>query len=154
MAEGNSQGTGGGGGGGGAGPGSVAAAALDKAANVAHGAVDRAIGAAVPAAVWIDQKTLAQQERYERIIIVRCNQVGETISIHVCRGHEERIACCRERGLGRGTKRAAAIKPTEQETAWQRIPWLTSLVEGERLAKKEKRPILYWNVDDDPLERC
>ena len=43
--------------------GSAAAAALDKAASVAHTAVDKAIGAAVPAAQWIDQKTQRQQER-------------------------------------------------------------------------------------------
>ena len=49
----------------GIGPGSAAAAALDKAANVAHGVVDRAIGAAAPAAQWIDEKSLAQQERYD-----------------------------------------------------------------------------------------
>ena len=45
--------------------GSAAAAALDKAAAVAHSAVDKTIGVAVPAAQWIDQKTLAQQERYD-----------------------------------------------------------------------------------------
>jgi ElaB/YqjD/DUF883 family membrane-anchored ribosome-binding protein len=49
----------------GIGPGSAAAAALDKAANVVHSAVDKAIGAAAPAAAWIDQKSLAQQERYD-----------------------------------------------------------------------------------------
>ncbi len=50
--------------------------------------------------------------------------------------------------------RAAAIKPAPAELAWMRIPWLTSLVEAERIAQAENRPILFWNVDDDPLERC
>ena len=45
--------------------GAPAAAALDKAAAVGHSAVDRAIGAAVPAAQWIDQKAQTQQERYD-----------------------------------------------------------------------------------------
>jgi ElaB/YqjD/DUF883 family membrane-anchored ribosome-binding protein len=56
MSEANSEG---------AAAGSVAAAALDKAANVAHSAVDKVIGAAVPAAQWVDQKTMAQQERLD-----------------------------------------------------------------------------------------
>jgi hypothetical protein len=51
-------------------------------------------------------------------------------------------------------RRAADIKPAAAELNWQRIPWLTSLVEAERRARAEKRPLLFWNVDDDPLERC
>lgn len=47
--------------------GAAAAAALDKAANAAHSVVDKAIGAAAPAAQWIDQKTLAQQERADQV---------------------------------------------------------------------------------------
>ena len=35
---------------------------LDKAATVAHSAVDRAIGAAQPAAEWIDQKAQAPRQ--------------------------------------------------------------------------------------------
>jgi len=47
------------------GPGSVAAGALDRAAGAAHSVVDRAIGATAPAAQWLDQKTRAQQQRYD-----------------------------------------------------------------------------------------
>ena len=50
----------------GMGPGSVAAGALDRAAGAAHSVVDRAIGATAPAAQWLDQKTRAQQQRYEQ----------------------------------------------------------------------------------------
>ena len=57
MAEGNSNP--------GMGPGSVAAGTLDRAAAAAHSAVDRAIGATAPAAQWLDQKTRAQQQRYD-----------------------------------------------------------------------------------------
>jgi len=49
----------------GVGSGSSAAGALDRAATAAHSAVDRAIGAAAPAAAWIDQRTQAQQQRYD-----------------------------------------------------------------------------------------
>jgi hypothetical protein len=51
-------------------------------------------------------------------------------------------------------RKAATARATEAESRWTTIPWLTSAVEAERLARKEGRPILYWNVDDDPLERC
>ena len=43
----------------------AAAGALDRAATAAHSAVDRAIGAAAPAAKWLDQRTRSQQERYD-----------------------------------------------------------------------------------------
>lgn len=50
--------------------------------------------------------------------------------------------------------RAKAIRPTAEETRWQQIPWLRSVTEGQKVALAEKRPIMYWHVDDDPLERC
>jgi hypothetical protein len=50
--------------------------------------------------------------------------------------------------------RADAIRPTAAETRWQQIPWLRSVIEGQQAALAEKRPIMYWHVDDDPLERC
>ena len=49
----------------GMGPGSIAAGAVDRAAAAAHSVVDRAIGATAPAAQWLDQKTRAQQQRYD-----------------------------------------------------------------------------------------
>ena len=51
-------------------------------------------------------------------------------------------------------ERAAAIKPAPKELCWQRIPWLTDLAEGQRLAQAERRPIFLWVTGDDPLERC
>jgi ElaB/YqjD/DUF883 family membrane-anchored ribosome-binding protein len=44
---------------------SAAAGALDRAASAVHSTVDRAIGAAAPAAEWLDQRTRAQQQRYD-----------------------------------------------------------------------------------------
>jgi hypothetical protein len=51
-------------------------------------------------------------------------------------------------------RKAATARASEAESRWMSIPWLTSAAEAERLARKEGRPILYWNVDDDPLDRC
>ena len=51
-------------------------------------------------------------------------------------------------------QRAARIRPTDAETRWQQIPWLRSVIEGQQAARRENRPIMYWHVDDDPLERC
>ena len=50
--------------------------------------------------------------------------------------------------------RAAAVKPTARELTWKRIPWTLSLMEAQRLANTEKRPIFLWATGDDPLERC
>ena len=51
-------------------------------------------------------------------------------------------------------KRAAVIKPYADELKWQKIPWVTDLTEGLKLAQTEKRPIFLWVTGDDPLERC
>lgn len=59
-----------------------------------------------------------------------------------------------EEKVGRLVEKAAAARATAAESRWMGIPWLTSAAEAERLARKEGRPILYWNVDDDPLDRC
>jgi hypothetical protein len=50
--------------------------------------------------------------------------------------------------------RAAMIGPAPEEQRWQRIPWVTDLAEGQRLAQAERRPIFLWVTGDDPLERC
>jgi hypothetical protein len=52
------------------------------------------------------------------------------------------------------TRRAEIIKPAPEELKWQRIPWLTDLAQGQRIAQAERRPILLWVTGDDPLERC
>jgi hypothetical protein len=41
-----------------------------------------------------------------------------------------------------------------REMKYRQIPWLLSLEQGIRLAKREKRPLLIWTSGDDPLERC
>lgn len=49
---------------------------------------------------------------------------------------------------------ADVVKPTAEELKWQRIPWVTDLAQGQRLAQSERRPIFLWVTGDDPLERC
>jgi hypothetical protein len=51
-------------------------------------------------------------------------------------------------------KKAAAVKPTGAELAWQKIPWTLDLLEAQQTARAERRPIFLWVTGDDPLERC
>ena len=51
-------------------------------------------------------------------------------------------------------RRIEEIKQPESLLQWQRIPWVTDLAEGQRLARHENRPIFLWASGDDPLERC
>jgi hypothetical protein len=48
-------------------------------------------------------------------------------------------------------QRIEAIKLPESQRKWQRIPWITQLAEGQRLARQEQRPIFRWVTGDDPL---
>jgi hypothetical protein len=50
-------------------------------------------------------------------------------------------------------RRAAVIKPRPEELKWQKIPWVLDLVEGQRVAQAERRPIFLWAIADAPLER-
>jgi hypothetical protein len=47
-----------------------------------------------------------------------------------------------------------AIKPRDDETRWQAIPWMQNLEAAVQQAKKEKRPLFLWVAGDEPLERC
>ncbi len=47
-----------------------------------------------------------------------------------------------------------AIKPTNSELRWQRIPWMQNLAAAVKQAKKEKRPLFLWVSGDEPLDRC
>lgn len=51
-------------------------------------------------------------------------------------------------------KRATQIRPSATEQLWKDIPWMTSVVEAQKVAQAEKRPVLMWVSDDDPLDRC
>jgi hypothetical protein len=48
-------------------------------------------------------------------------------------------------------KLAALIKPDAGEDKWANIPWQTSLWEARKVAAKEGKPILLWEMDGHPL---
>ena len=48
-------------------------------------------------------------------------------------------------------KLQALIRPNERETAWLQIPWRSDLWEARRLAAREGKPILLWEMDGHPL---
>lgn len=50
-------------------------------------------------------------------------------------------------------RRAAAIKPRPEELRWRKIPWVTDLLEGQRVARAEGRPIFLWGGAGAPLQR-
>ena len=43
-----------------------------------------------------------------------------------------------------------SLKPPTAEL-WRDIPWKVSLVEGQNLAAKEKKPLFIWSMDGNPL---
>jgi hypothetical protein len=51
-------------------------------------------------------------------------------------------------------RRIESIKLPESQRKWERIPWVTDLSEGRRLALQQNRPIFLWVTGDDPLEWC
>lgn len=51
-------------------------------------------------------------------------------------------------------KKADAIRATPEETNFKRIPWITDLDEGFRLARLENRPVFLYAIFDEPLDDC
>jgi hypothetical protein len=47
-----------------------------------------------------------------------------------------------------------AVKPSAAEVRWRQVPWLLDLATALAQAKAEKRPLVVWTADDEPLERC
>jgi hypothetical protein len=45
----------------------------------------------------------------------------------------------------------ALIRPSAGEDRWSTIPWNTSLWEARKVAAKEGKPILLWEMDGHPL---
>jgi hypothetical protein len=48
-------------------------------------------------------------------------------------------------------KLQAVIRPARGEDAWAGIPWMTDLWEARKVAAKEGKPILLWEMDGHPL---
>jgi len=45
----------------------------------------------------------------------------------------------------------AVIKPGKDEDRWATIPWLTDLGQARKLAARQGKPILLWEMDGHPL---
>jgi hypothetical protein len=45
----------------------------------------------------------------------------------------------------------ALIKPAPGEDPWATIPWQTDLWQARKLAAKQGKPILLWEMDGHPL---
>jgi hypothetical protein len=45
----------------------------------------------------------------------------------------------------------ALIRPGAGEDRWAAVPWLTDLWQARRLAAREGKPILLWEMDGHPL---
>ena len=43
------------------------------------------------------------------------------------------------------------IKPCAGEGDWEKVPWLTSLLEARKRAAAQGKPILLWEMDGHPL---
>ena len=43
------------------------------------------------------------------------------------------------------------IKPGDDEDRWAKIPWLTDLWQARKLAARQGKPILLWEMDGHPL---
>jgi hypothetical protein len=43
------------------------------------------------------------------------------------------------------------LNPTKEEEAWRTIPWKTGLLDAQRQAAAEGRPIFIWAMDGHPL---
>ena len=49
-------------------------------------------------------------------------------------------------------KKADVVRATADELKFMRIPWVTDLFQGFRLAEEEKRPVFLYLITGDPLE--
>ena len=51
-------------------------------------------------------------------------------------------------------KKADAVRATAGELKYMKLPWVTNLFEGFRLAREEKRPVFLYMITGDPLDDC
>ena len=51
-------------------------------------------------------------------------------------------------------KKADAVRATAAEMNFTKIPWVTDVFDGFRLANEEKRPVFLYVVTGDPLDDC
>jgi hypothetical protein len=45
----------------------------------------------------------------------------------------------------------AFVRPRPEELTWQAIPWRTSIPEAMEVAARERKPVLLWTMNGNPL---
>ena len=50
--------------------------------------------------------------------------------------------------------KADAVRATAGEMNFTKIPWMTSPLQGFKVAKKQKRPVFFYLQTGDPLDDC
>ena len=48
-------------------------------------------------------------------------------------------------------EKVASVLPSAEEDRWLDIPWRTSIAEARQEAEKQKKPILLWVMNGNPL---
>lgn len=43
------------------------------------------------------------------------------------------------------------IRPRPEELSWQAIPWQTSIPEALAIAARDRKPVLLWTMNGNPL---
>jgi hypothetical protein len=43
------------------------------------------------------------------------------------------------------------VRPRPEELSWQAIPWQTSIPEALTIAARERKPLLLWTMNGNPL---
>jgi hypothetical protein len=43
------------------------------------------------------------------------------------------------------------IRPRPEELSWQAIPWQTSIPAAIEIAERERKPVLLWTMNGNPL---
>lgn len=43
------------------------------------------------------------------------------------------------------------IRPHPEELSWQAIPWQTSIPAAVEIARRERKPVLLWAMNGNPL---
>jgi hypothetical protein len=100
-----------------------------------------------------DGAGVSLRERF-RSIESMLRSIGAVMGMTLAAGSLTCVAATAGEGDVDVERRIESINLPESQRKWERIPWVTDLSEGRRLALQENRPIFLWVTGDDPLERC
>jgi hypothetical protein len=43
------------------------------------------------------------------------------------------------------------VRPRPEELSWQAIPWQTAIPDALAIARRERKPVLLWTMNGNPL---